>query len=510
MTPSRDSPPASAETAPLKKCHNCRRRRLRCDRSFPTCHKCSQNGEQCLGYGKLFRWAQDMPTRGKTAHFPPSKSSAGLAVRRLSSSNPEPGFLNVSWEEACPQIPRFVLEPVLQDLSPNCRHYITHFERTLCKDLVSYDRVESNPFRSIIPLIQRFDYLREIILATSAVHLATLRRSRGQLTSPELVDALTSKQRAISLIRTALSEELDSFRRHTILIAIVFFVNFDLIDSGRGGWKAHIEAAGALIQALHDSHSPWSGPLTAVTDMVVADCIAFHILGSTISSRDAATASGFDKLDVLSILRKVEMYSYHGCPPEILEIILSATRISANTVRNGKDDDSSINPEDLIQRARSFDVYAWAKKIHDVAPFDDLATRTRLASAHRASACLYIMLAFSGPEHIRSSQAEDLVSESLLHLCSVPVSHPLFKGTAWPTFMAGAQTDDPASRELCSSRLRALYHATPFICPWGYVETAILMLQAVWDARDAEISKGQPGTNWLVQLKSWQFNCLIV
>lgn len=37
-------------------CHNCRRRRLRCDRSRPSCNKCSSSGRECLGYDKLFVW----------------------------------------------------------------------------------------------------------------------------------------------------------------------------------------------------------------------------------------------------------------------------------------------------------------------------------------------------------------------------------------------------------------------------------------------------------------------
>ncbi|KAK4460434.1 acriflavine sensitivity control protein acr-2 [Cladorrhinum samala] len=62
-------PKASSPFPPAqsKACHNCRRRRLRCDRSYPTCHKCSINGEECLGYGKVLRWANAPAVRGKLA-----------------------------------------------------------------------------------------------------------------------------------------------------------------------------------------------------------------------------------------------------------------------------------------------------------------------------------------------------------------------------------------------------------------------------------------------------------
>jgi hypothetical protein len=47
-----------------KPCHNCRRRRLRCDRSWPTCHKCVVSGQECLGYGKVFVWIQGIDSQG--------------------------------------------------------------------------------------------------------------------------------------------------------------------------------------------------------------------------------------------------------------------------------------------------------------------------------------------------------------------------------------------------------------------------------------------------------------
>ena len=52
---------------PKKPCHNCRRQRLRCDRSYPHCNKCLLVGKECLGYGQLFRWTGAVASRGKFA-----------------------------------------------------------------------------------------------------------------------------------------------------------------------------------------------------------------------------------------------------------------------------------------------------------------------------------------------------------------------------------------------------------------------------------------------------------
>lgn len=42
-------------------CHNCRKRRVRCDSTRPTCKKCDLKGIECLGYGKQkpLVWLQD-------------------------------------------------------------------------------------------------------------------------------------------------------------------------------------------------------------------------------------------------------------------------------------------------------------------------------------------------------------------------------------------------------------------------------------------------------------------
>lgn len=69
-----------------KPCHNCRRRRLRCDRSWPTCHKCAVSGQECLGYGKVFVWTQAIDARGNLKPSPSRRTPLGGPLS--SSSGP--------------------------------------------------------------------------------------------------------------------------------------------------------------------------------------------------------------------------------------------------------------------------------------------------------------------------------------------------------------------------------------------------------------------------------------
>ncbi|KAJ4254428.1 hypothetical protein NW762_010026 [Fusarium torreyae] len=58
-----------------KPCHNCRRRRLRCDRLLPHCAKCEAKGVDCLGYSQIFQWTGAVASRGRLAG---QQSSAAL------------------------------------------------------------------------------------------------------------------------------------------------------------------------------------------------------------------------------------------------------------------------------------------------------------------------------------------------------------------------------------------------------------------------------------------------
>lgn len=72
-----------------KPCHNCRRRRLRCDRSWPSCHKCAVSGQECLGYGQLFVWTQAIDSSG-------NPKTASSSNRSAVTTNTKSRFLAVS------------------------------------------------------------------------------------------------------------------------------------------------------------------------------------------------------------------------------------------------------------------------------------------------------------------------------------------------------------------------------------------------------------------------------
>lgn len=163
---------------PTKPCHNCRRQRLRCDRSYPHCNKCAASGKECLGYGKLFRWTGAIASRGKLAGrtssapvaagneyendrdaelepepeidaeveaeaLPPALAVAKLRSKRSSSMSPRVSIL--SWNgyhgrrmsagaeaplprspDMKPSSPWVLADPLFQDLNQSDRFYLNY------------------------------------------------------------------------------------------------------------------------------------------------------------------------------------------------------------------------------------------------------------------------------------------------------------------------------------------------------------------------------------------------
>ncbi|KAK4460435.1 fungal-specific transcription factor domain-containing protein [Cladorrhinum samala] len=301
-----------------------------------------------------------------------------------------------------------------------------------------------------------------------------------------------------------------------ILAAVVLFVELDLIDSGKGGWPAHIEAATALMsslrkQSLLQGHQ-LDSTLVSLMDIVAAEGLTYRIFGTTISRLDLSwteyqTAEEAEGL--LDVLRRAEAHSYHCCPPAVLEITMAASRLSQ------QEDDAAKTSEALalLSRASSFPVEEWVHSIRGLSlEEDDLSVRVSLASAHRAAACIYILLTVPDAEQFASAMKitlQGLVHDVARFLAEVSIDHVLLKGTVWPMFVAGAQTDDPAQREWYLERMGTVWAKNPWFCPWGYIRTAFEMLKEMWAVRD-KMGTDAKGWNWLQEMRARNEKFLIV
>jgi hypothetical protein len=268
-----------------KACHTCRRRRVKCDRTLPQCQKCAGAGVECLGYGRLILWNQGIASRGKMmgksfgeTKFSGSSSHDAVAIRPASSQTPAhttSGF-DFGQKHFGGISPAYALiDPLLQDLDQRSRHYIAHFASRFCQELVIYDIPGSNSFRSLLQGIGSYPALRNMIIATSAYDLFC-RFPSGVRHPTSYRDALAAKHRALQSLRLTL-ENVETIDINSVLTAILLLIHFELIDSGKNAWKAHIAGAQMLVcqQKLLEGRSrSFTSVMTNATDVfLISECI---------------------------------------------------------------------------------------------------------------------------------------------------------------------------------------------------------------------------------------------
>jgi hypothetical protein len=159
--------------------------------------------------------------------------------------------------------------------------------------MVAHDSPGDNPFHEVVPIALEHPFLLHILIATSAIHWSNIShpettsllltaadpgqqlqflRANGQGCRQAFLDALSEKQRAIGQMR-AVIENLDSVGGELALIAVLFFVNFELLDLGKTGWwKAHLLGASRLISLLQGSSRRHArSASTRLLDYVLSD-----------------------------------------------------------------------------------------------------------------------------------------------------------------------------------------------------------------------------------------------
>ncbi|KAF4124399.1 GAL4 [Geosmithia morbida] len=528
-------------TTPNKRCHNCRRQRLRCDRSYPHCNKCVLAGKECLGYGQLFRWTGAIASRGKLAgktSMAAAEPAASAAVhKRDAAPPPSPSSSSSSSSSASspassPAPPAEKKTTAAGKVQTNGNDWIllpggdndnsslavirtVDVTERVCRDLVTHDIPEINPFRNLIPLTRDNPLVQHIIVAAAAAHRSNViqldlspavRRSMMQLPSTDdsrraLRDSLVAKQKALRLMREAV-QNIDSVGVDVVLAASLFFVNVELIESGKHGWKAHLEGAGRVMSML----GPADGAISELRDYMLSDCFIYFVMASAFTPATSTVQCYFESSQIPLIIERATINSYLCAPPEILAIIYAAAQLS-NVKTTDEEMASQVAAEglELLSRTDAVDVASWASNVLNVPYLRDkpLSSRINAGLAHRLAASLYIVQAIQPVRDVVGSSMADDLSEALYQqLCSIPADDPNFKSTSWPIFIYGGGAKSAERRAWVMDRLDKQVR----LVPWGFFYTAMETLQIIWKLDAPEDDK----RSWVDTLKDPSLNFLMV
>ncbi|KAI1064238.1 hypothetical protein LB506_007824 [Fusarium annulatum] len=527
-------------------CHNCRRGRLRCDRSIPQCLKCTSRGQSCLGYGVLLRWEKGLATRGKLVGVTSdnmSKIQNGDATATLQA--PQARFLSSrlpSFTSSELNSPHSLTDPLMQDLDCRSRRYLDYFANVVCKDFVLYDIPKHNSFRQLIPMAYQQPMLLQAIIASSALHMSNASQQPSGIfttmastqNSTNLVgslsvghamsypeafyDALGAKEQALCLLNSALGS-MASADVDAILAAVFLLIGFELIDSGRGSWVFHINGARMITEKLMESGSGKGTAFSPLRRWLVSNCLVYDLLGSSFANC-YLPQGGELSMTTMSLLQDAEGNHCSSFPAALLPLIQAGAQI-LNSNNFYMFPDTSINPGlhdmlRLLDAAKSFDPAAWATSLQPRSPVDDLLHRTMVACAHRTAVCVYlsrIILAL-WPSTVLSDDLQVLAAEIITHLSYLHPGDALFTATAWPVFIAGLETRDFTSRAWVERRFQELWKVEP----WGFTREALGALRTIWGeekkeipstSSDNEFDGGEEDWNWIKRLRSLGADWLI-
>ncbi|THC88940.1 hypothetical protein EYZ11_011615 [Aspergillus tanneri] len=504
-----------------KGCYTCRRRRIICDNGLPTCRKCRDAGKECLGYQKPLVWVKGgVASRGKmmgrtfddivstssrtcksSINAEPVEQIGPLQIQNARETGSSATHVQESNGQASAQAvvtyanytptPRSLVDPVVKDLSPMTRRYISHF-------LANCDF-------SPTPWATDASALTKTVLSPQDVEKAVVSSMTRRPSSKTYEHFLGLKQRTLHQLSLDLRDP-DKRNDSRILASIMMLALMDAIESGDGAWKYHLEGAKKLLMSRGlEKNAPLTRSVTdSLHTFAIDGFLLIQLMGSTLARPGSLTRPFYSSDMGPEVLKRLEQTSWVGCPAYLLEVIFilhegwCAQPDSNSSSHPTMNFHSTFLPEGsnpfqfpcaILHHIKAFDPLAWAEDMQSCLYLPDLSMRVTLASVFRAAVYLYAGRVLSQPRtgvaqsHNSGlpSDHSDVTNSLIREIAFIPITDPHFKCLIWPTFIAGAECRDPCQRPILLQTLSNLYYDITSI----NVRNAAWVLSLMWRKRDA-------------------------
>jgi hypothetical protein len=171
--------------------------------------------------------------------------------------------------------PMALVDPLFQDLDLRSRRYLSYFSVQYCHEIALNVNAEQNIYRQLLQYIGNQPLLRDMIIAVSAYSMFQhLPHDTDRSTFYR--DALVSKQNALSTLMSKIGD-VSVADINIALASVLLFVQFELMDSGKDTWRAHVEGAKMLVYHLQKRRSGHDGSNPSVVSLVnvrlISECI---------------------------------------------------------------------------------------------------------------------------------------------------------------------------------------------------------------------------------------------
>ncbi|KEF59058.1 uncharacterized protein A1O9_03901 [Exophiala aquamarina CBS 119918] len=498
-----------------KDCRSCNRRRIKCDRSLPTCKKCALKDLQCPGYGLRIQWGQGVASRGKLtgktlpvldanstgsvdyndspkSSTPPE--SLGSRDENLESSPvPVPPGLRRAFEAAAngqsllggsanldgdltpDQIPLYVQDPIVQQL-------LHHYDKEVAAVMPWVDGPRNTWRTVIIPLGMESPSLLLAILALAAEHYTS--KMGSTWSKQHGVSSSHYRDKSLKLLaqnlRCEMSEGASTPHQEppsAMLATILILCNLEMIRSDSSVWSVHWKAARTITRrwtSPHHHHSA-SSTLDSICQLLIKEAFSYDVF---------ASSTTFDNDDQIpsSVLCEDDEAAFTEWMRIIQEVTTSERYRYKLRSKGGANDRPPTPPMDIATLQRGFE-YARQRSLHFEKAMDFGSSELHrdfgiLISIFHFAGLLYSFRALLDTTGVRMhTTMQQLVQSTIHHINQIEVRSAFQHDFVWPLFIVGTESRDSIElQDFVESRLLEAMSSTGF----SNCYPALQFLQRFW------------------------------
>ena len=457
--------------ADLVDCRICNRRRIRCDRSLPSCKKCDIRSIDCPGYDLKLKWDQGVASRGKLARKaipvigcdpPIQQDASGLVIEVSAESTGSPkeksqALTNTSysrpldqtrydarqWSESVLVMEDISLKSVSahnaykMDLSlswdalpvvlqnAEARRLMHHYHQYVAATLVWIDDSD-NPWRKyILPLAMRSPALMFSILALAAEHLSKHAIVSEQGTTQSSMITNPYRDQGLKLLAQQLKQELQaessipSDTTKSMLATMLVFCQLEMIHSDSSMCRVHLQGSRSVIQRLLPEPATIR-PIDSTSSFLVEEFFTIDVFASTSSFGEAYDHSalgpreeGMIFNDYLQVIHDVTNAERRRLPLDLCDLERRLEEARVCTLR--------------------FSHHFGSGTVHLRRDFE------KVVHIYHFAGLVYTYQALMEPE-AAATRIAPLVDGLFENLRLMPANGAMAQNLAWPLFIAGTES----------------------------------------------------------------------
>ncbi|CAG7945373.1 unnamed protein product [Penicillium salamii] len=259
----------------------CTKRRIKCDRSIPSCRKCTIRGFQCPGYNRIqLKWTHGRSSRGSKSKAPRNHDQPLLAA---SKHERDSSITESRLEDDCQLTGRSQPDSISSIEDPATDHCLVdgytwttlsdtlliHFSCHVAPRLTWVDRPD-HPWRTVIsPLASQNNCLRLSVLSLAAAHLAVTSPT-GSASDNVQVLSRRLRDSSVHILNRKIGLELAGYSSATenplhnlieIMATALVLCYGEMMIPNSTDWGIHLYACRTLIRrsiwsTQPEKHSP--------------------------------------------------------------------------------------------------------------------------------------------------------------------------------------------------------------------------------------------------------------